>query len=66
MPILIATDVCSRGLDIPKVEFVINYTFSLPVEDYVHRIGRTSELANMYFFFLSRFALLIGRAGEDG
>ncbi|XP_063901753.1 uncharacterized protein LOC135121368 [Zophobas morio] len=41
MPILIATDVCSRGLDIPKVEFVINYTFSLPVEDYVHRIGRT-------------------------
>eukprot|EP00122_Pirum_gemmata_P014702 Pgem_evm1s13715 len=40
---MIATDVCARGLDIPNVEFVINYSFPLTVEDYVHRIGRTGR-----------------------
>jgi ATP-dependent RNA helicase DBP3 len=38
-PLLIATDVAARGLDIPNVEVVINYTFPLTIEDYVHRIG---------------------------
>lgn len=42
-PLLIATDVAARGLDIPDVEFVINYTFPLTTEDYVHRIGRTGR-----------------------
>jgi len=42
-PILIATDVASRGLHIPKVAYVINYSFPLTVEDYVHRIGRTGR-----------------------
>lgn len=42
-PLLIATDVAARGLDIPDVEFVLNYTFPLTVEDYVHRIGRTGR-----------------------
>eukprot|EP01095_Lingulamoeba_sp_RSL-Kostka_P006389 TRINITY_DN199_c1_g1_i1.p1 TRINITY_DN199_c1_g1~~TRINITY_DN199_c1_g1_i1.p1 ORF type:complete len:423 (+),score=150.40 TRINITY_DN199_c1_g1_i1:870-2138(+) len=41
--ILVATDVAARGLDIPDVEYVINYTFPLTVEDYVHRIGRTGR-----------------------
>lgn len=42
-PLLIATDVAARGLDIPNVEFVINYSFPLTIEDYVHRIGRTGR-----------------------
>lgn len=42
-PLLIATDVAARGLDIPDVECVINYTFPLTIEDYVHRIGRTGR-----------------------
>jgi len=39
-PLLVATDVAARGLDIPDVKLVINVTFPLTVEDYVHRIGR--------------------------
>ncbi|KAH9555785.1 hypothetical protein CY35_08G134400 [Sphagnum magellanicum] len=42
-PLLIATDVAARGLDIPDVEYVINYSFPLTTEDYVHRIGRTGR-----------------------
>eukprot|EP00455_Lapot_gusevi_P054709 TRINITY_DN881_c0_g1_i3.p1 TRINITY_DN881_c0_g1~~TRINITY_DN881_c0_g1_i3.p1 ORF type:complete len:564 (+),score=212.82 TRINITY_DN881_c0_g1_i3:106-1797(+) len=42
-PLLVATDVAARGLDIPNVEYVINYTFPLTIEDYVHRIGRTGR-----------------------
>lgn len=41
VPLLVATDVAARGLDIPNVEHVINVTFPLTIEDYVHRIGRT-------------------------
>jgi ATP-dependent RNA helicase DBP3 len=41
--LLVATDVAARGLDIPNVGVVINYTFPLTVEDYVHRIGRTGK-----------------------
>ena len=39
--LLVATDVAARGLDIPNVAAVINYTFPLTIEDYIHRIGRT-------------------------
>jgi len=42
-PLLVATDVAARGLDIPDVEYVINLTFPTNVEDYVHRIGRTGR-----------------------
>ena len=43
VPLLVATDVAARGLDIPNVEVVINVTFPLTIEDYVHRIGRTGR-----------------------
>ena len=43
VPLLVATDVAARGLDIPDVEAVINYSFPLTTEDYVHRIGRTGR-----------------------
>lgn len=38
-PLLVATDVAARGLDIPNVEAVINYTFPLTIEDYIHRVS---------------------------
>ena len=43
IPVLVATDVAARGLDIPAVKVVLNVTFPLTVEDYVHRIGRTGR-----------------------
>lgn len=42
-PILIATDVAARGLDVKDVKFVINFDLPNTIEDYVHRIGRTAR-----------------------
>ncbi|CAA0828524.1 DEAD-box ATP-dependent RNA helicase 46 [Striga hermonthica] len=42
-PILVATDVAARGLDIKDIRVVINFDFPTGIEDYVHRIGRTGR-----------------------
>ncbi|KAF9615129.1 hypothetical protein IFM89_022059 [Coptis chinensis] len=53
-PIMVATDVAARGLDIPNVAHVINFDLPKDIDDYVHRIGRTgragkSGLATAFF-----------------
>jgi ATP-dependent RNA helicase DDX3X len=45
-PVLVATDVASRGLDVPDVTHVFNYDMPASIDDYVHRIGRTGRAGN--------------------
>ncbi|KAF9692548.1 hypothetical protein EKO04_009722 [Ascochyta lentis] len=45
-PILVATAVAARGLDIPNVTHVVNYDLPTDIDDYVHRIGRTGRAGN--------------------
>ncbi|GAB0090145.1 RNA helicase [Sergentomyia squamirostris] len=42
-PILVATDVAARGLDVEGINFVINFDYPQNSEDYIHRIGRTGR-----------------------
>ena len=44
--ILIATDISARGIDIPNVDYVINYDMPEQAENYVHRVGRTGRGRN--------------------
>lgn len=44
--ILVATDVCSRGLNTTQVNHVVNYDFPLYAADYIHRIGRTGRFGS--------------------
>lgn len=46
-PILVATAVAARGLDIPNVKHVINFDLPSDIEEYVHRIGRTGRVGNL-------------------
>ncbi|SMO35869.1 DEAD/DEAH box helicase [Gracilimonas mengyeensis] len=43
VPVIVATDVLARGIDIDNVSLIINYDVPRQVEDYVHRIGRTGR-----------------------
>ncbi len=43
MKLLIATDISARGIDIPNVDFVVNYDLPEVPENYVHRVGRTGR-----------------------
>jgi len=42
-PLMVATDVAARGLDVPEIKLVINFDMPRELEDYVHRIGRTGR-----------------------
>jgi ATP-dependent RNA helicase RhlE len=74
LPILVATDILSRGIDIDTIDLVINYDVPRDGEDYVHRIGRTAraEADGMAFTLVSekeqnRFAAieeLLGKTVE--
>ncbi|XP_064393853.1 ATP-dependent RNA helicase DDX3X-like [Halichondria panicea] len=46
-PILVATAVAARGLDIPNVKHVVNFDLPSDIEEYVHRIGRTGRVGNL-------------------
>ena len=46
-PLLVATSVAARGLDIPNVMHVINYDLPDDIGEYVHRIGRTGRCGNL-------------------
>lgn len=47
--IIIATEVLARGIDIPSVDYVINYDLPDMAEDYIHRIGRTGRAGHAGF-----------------
>lgn len=42
--ILVATDVAARGLDVPEITHVVNYSIPMNAEQYIHRIGRTGRM----------------------
>ena len=46
VPVLVATDIVARGIDIDDIPLVINYDVPRDAEDYVHRIGRTARAEN--------------------
>lgn len=51
MPILVATDVAARGLDIPSIKTVVNYDVARDIDTHTHRVGRTGRAGEKGFAF---------------
>jgi len=82
LPVLVATDVAARGIDVTDIDAVINYDFPTDNETYVHRIGRTARARKegiSYLFYspdertrlknlirYTRFEISPIAVGEDG
>jgi superfamily II DNA/RNA helicase len=63
VPLLVATDVASRGLHVPSLPYVVNYDFPSNLETYIHRVGRTGREGNRvegyaYSFFTHHVRVL--------
>jgi len=56
IPVLVATDIISRGIDVEGIELIINYDVPRDPEDYVHRVGRTAraERSGLAITFVSK------------
>ena len=72
IPVLVATDILSRGIDIDTIDVVINYDVPGDGEDYVHRIGRTAraEAEGMAFTLITekeqgKFAVIEQLLGKE-
>lgn len=70
--VLIATNLASRGLDIPSVEQVVNYDIPDNLEEYIHRIGRTARMGRRGVavtfvgeWDLKEFDALVSHLGAD-
>ena len=66
VPVLVATDIASRGIDVDEITHVVNYDMPIEPESYVHRIGRTARAgaSGIAVSFCSREELPLLRSVE--